>query len=33
MALVTAFQNGLFSSVFTDFGREFTVLDKDGEDL
>ena len=32
-SLITAFQNGLFGRIFTDFGPTFTVLDKNGEDL
>eukprot|EP00347_Sterkiella_histriomuscorum_P007708 403347869 len=30
---IYACQNGVFSKVFTDFGKEFIVLDKDGEEL
>lgn len=33
IAMISAFQNGLFGKVFNDFGPEFTVLDKDGEEL
>lgn len=32
-AFITAYSNGLFGKVFTDFGPEFTVMDKDGEEL
>jgi ubiquitin-activating enzyme E1 len=32
-AFISAFQNGLFGRVFNDFGPEFIVLDKDGEEL
>ena len=32
-AFITAYNNGLFGKVFTDFGAEFTVIDKDGEEL
>jgi len=33
IAFIYASQNGLFSKVFNDFGQEFLVLDKDGEEL
>jgi len=32
-AFINAMQNGLFGKVFNDFGAEFLVLDKDGEEL
>ena len=32
-ALINTSQNGLFGRVFNDFGEEFCVLDKDGEEL
>ena len=32
-AFITAYNNGLFGKVFNDFGPEFTVMDKDGEEL
>ncbi len=32
-AFITAYNNGLFGKVFNDFGSEFTVMDKDGEEL
>ena len=32
-AFITAYNNGLFGKIFTDFGAEFTVIDKDGEEL
>lgn len=32
-ALISTTQVGLFGSVFNDFGQEFVVLDKDGEEL
>ena len=31
--MINSFQNGLFGKVFNDFGEEFLVLDKDGEEL
>ena len=32
-ALINSSQNGLFGRVSNDFGEEFVVLDKDGEEL
>jgi hypothetical protein len=32
-AIINSFQTGLFGYIFNDFGAEFTVLDKDGEEL
>lgn len=33
IAMINAYQNGLFGKVFNDFGAEFIIQDKDGEEL
>lgn len=31
--MINAYQNGLFGKVFNDFGSEFIIQDKNGEEL